>query len=88
MATSSALSLFWIWLAVAFGFGLLWVLWIYVGPRMLRRLTGLRPYERVYGERPRWEDASPRVRVTEGPTRLELVKRISPGQQPPGRGER
>jgi hypothetical protein len=88
MTTSSAVSLFWIWLAAAFGLGLLWVLWIYIGPRLLRRLTSLRPYDRVYGERPRWDDASPRVRVTNGPTRLELVKRINPGQQPPGRGER
>lgn len=41
MATSSAVSLFWIWLAAAFGFGLLWVLWIYVGPRVLRRASRL-----------------------------------------------
>lgn len=72
---TDAMGWFWIWLAVAFCLGLLWAAWIYVGPWFLHR---------VDRERPRWEDASPRVRVMEGPNRLELIKGIRPGQQPDG----
>jgi hypothetical protein len=75
----NAVTWIWIWLAAVFGLGLLWTLWSYVGPWFVRRVSR---------ERPRWDDASPRVRVTGGPTRLDLVKGIRPGQHPPGRGER
>jgi hypothetical protein len=71
----NAVTWIWIWLAAVFGLGALWAIWSYVGPWFVRRVSR---------ERPRWDDASPRVRVTGGATRLDLVKGIRPGQQPQG----
>lgn len=76
----NAVTWIWIWLAAVFGIGLLWAVWSYVGPWVLRKQTDR--------ERPRWDDSSPRVRVTEGPNRLALIKGLRPGQQPTDGGKR
>jgi hypothetical protein len=47
----------------------------------IQRLRDLFRRRRVIG---RFEDGSPRVKVTHGPTMLQLVKGIRPGQQPDG----
>jgi hypothetical protein len=84
-----------VWIVWLFVIGLLvvWAVWSYIGPWVLRRaprlsdvvsrLLPLPPNRtRVYGERPRWDDGSPRVKVTNGPTRLDLIKGIRPSEQP------
>lgn len=85
----------WLWVIWAIVMGLLavWAIWSYVGPTIVRwfprmaracsRVLPLATDPATDMERPRWtDDASPRRRVIEGPTRLDLIKRLRPGQQP------
>jgi hypothetical protein len=99
LTPEDALGWLWLYCELLIGLLVLWAVWSYVGPWVLRRFprtaqlfSALLPLaedrRRTYGERPRWEDASPRVKVTDGPSMLELVKGIRPGQQPTDGGKR